>query len=79
MPKEVSEPSFQTYRTLFSKEIEALKNNLFIAEKCKQQKDELDKSLAANRKLTAQLLDIAALSPFKKYKAFHQLINNLKN
>ena len=78
MPKEVSEPSFQTYRTLFSKEIEALKNNLFIAEKCKQQKDELDKSLAVNRKLTEQLLDIAKLGPFKKYKAFHQLVDELK-
>ena len=81
-PEEIAEPSFQTYVSLFQKEIEALKNNTYkdrlITEKLNTQKEEneiLQNKLTTLNQSISELIKVNFfLHPIKKYKKYKKLI-----
>lgn len=83
IPEAVNEDTFQTYRTLFTKEIKALQNNLFIDKLSKQEKqtlkNKLDEVEKQNQTLLQGIEKIHSLStitsPLKKYQAYQNLLD----
>ncbi len=85
MPDEVKDDSFKLYKELFSSEIQALENNVFIDQIALKKNEALEEQLNQARQMNKSILDhiekIQKLSflasPIKKFYACRYLLNTL--
>jgi len=84
LPEEVTESSFHIYRTLFSQEINTLKENLFTDQILREKNKVLEKKFNHAQQINKQLLDqieeVRTTSIFRyPIKKYHILINLLQS